>query len=353
MVPPTSGYGWGAQQGAVADTIDLTNSSPEPERQPRLPPTQQQLSNYFKKEPRADLGGSTRVRSGRNATEMNDRGSRQPVRQIHPQHMAKLVDSTNPQVLRNVVLELCKISPALSGSIARGIAPYSTFAKALIIQHGHDQSASTSRPVKTERHDDDDAYEYMKQRLAGPQKKGEQSLNRAQSSSNVASAHRPQHAGTQSVSGLKRAPPPDMDDSDSDLDSYIPTAFTPSVPRHQRLPLRDTSTSSTPIREPTFRTPNFTGRSARPARVQERPKVKAELESCTLCHKPIEDEAESCWYHPSSKIADDGTTVCDSCSEPLEEMGCVIGMHVSESEAQLQQSHAGRSDSPSKRPRIS
>ena len=289
-----------------------------------------------------------RVKTERNAPEMKPRGSRQSARQVHPQHIARLIDTSNPGALRSVVLELCKISPALSGALARGLAPHSTFAQGLIKQQQH---ASTSRPVKKEDGNDPDSYERMKQRLAGRQSMKGSSANRIQSPSTVADAHRPRYAGSQSAPRMKRAPPPDMGDSDSDLDSFIPGSFSSSVQQAKpdRLSVPDTR-SSTVFRAPKLRVPNLTPLSERLARARETPKVKAEKESCTLCHKTIEDDVETCFYHPSVVVDADGDQVCGNCSEPLEDMGCLLGMHVSESEARMSQ--AGRAESPSKRPRI-
>jgi hypothetical protein len=356
--PPATGYAWSsgpAKQDVDVDTIDLTTSSPEPEQRARAPPQQQRLPAYFKQEARADFGGSSRIKTEQRAPEMKSRGSRQRARQIHPQHMARLIDTSNPQALRAVLLTLCKTSPALSGAVARGLAPYSTFAQGLIKQHHQqNQQGSTSRAVKPEENAQD-TYTRMKQRLTAPRSTSASSLNRVQSPANISStigaAHNPRYAGSQSVPRIKREPPPDMGDTDSDNDSFIPGAFPHSSQQAtpNRLPLRSTPGPST-----AFRSPRLNSFHERLARAQGTPsvKIKAERQSCTLCHKPIEDETDTCFYHPDSEVNAEGDLRCTDCKEPLWEMGCMLGMHVSESDAQLKRSQPIGSQSPSKRPRI-
>ncbi|KAF2824441.1 hypothetical protein CC86DRAFT_384072 [Ophiobolus disseminans] len=365
--PPHPGHGWSAAKEDVdVDTIDLTGSSPEPERRPQLAPQQQRLQTYFKKEPRADFGGSSRVKTERKAAEMNPRGSRQRARQVHPQHVAQLIDTTNPHALRGVLLDLCRLSPALSGALVRGLAPHSTFAHGLVRRH-QNQPASSCRPVKKEESEGQDSYERVKQRLAAQRSVKTTSLERLHSPSTIVSARGPRYAGSQSVPRIKREPPPAMDDPDSDLDSFIPGAFSPSIQhaKSNRGPLqtmtgvglegngvRHASQSSNVFRAPTLRVPKFTPLSARSVRAQESPGNQVSSNSCTLCHQTINDELETCFHHPSSVVDSNGDLACGNCKEPLDDIGCTIGWHVNESEAQLERSQMGPSESPSKRPRI-
>ncbi|KAF2714252.1 hypothetical protein K504DRAFT_157449 [Pleomassaria siparia CBS 279.74] len=55
-----------------------------------------------------------------------------PNPQVHPDHLARIINTSNPQAVREVLLNLCKLSPALSGAVARGLAHSSTFAQATI-----------------------------------------------------------------------------------------------------------------------------------------------------------------------------------------------------------------------------
>jgi hypothetical protein len=56
----------------------------------------------------------------------------QPGPSIDPQHLVRILESCDVRALRYVLLNLCKTSPALSGAVARGLAPYSVFAQAII-----------------------------------------------------------------------------------------------------------------------------------------------------------------------------------------------------------------------------
>ena len=52
--------------------------------------------------------------------------------QIHPEHLSRIIQTSDPEALRSVLLNLCQLSPALGGAVARGLAQRSTFALATI-----------------------------------------------------------------------------------------------------------------------------------------------------------------------------------------------------------------------------
>ncbi|KAJ4324050.1 hypothetical protein N0V94_001552 [Neodidymelliopsis sp. IMI 364377] len=155
------------------DAIDLTLSSPEPEPRARPQANAHQRQQQPATGPKQETGSSSRgVDYGiRYAQEQDGSRSRnapqlQP-RQIHPQHVTQIIDSSNPRALRQVVLQLCKTSPALSGAIVRGLAPYSSYAQTLIRSQQAKSQIQTTRAVKTEpKPNAQDAYERMKKTLA-------------------------------------------------------------------------------------------------------------------------------------------------------------------------------------------
>jgi len=336
------------------ETVDLTLSSPEPEQRTRLPPQRQRLPTYVKTEPQHGSGSAVRIK-----TERRSLGSRQPPRQpprqISPQHLALMMDTSSSQALKSVLLRLCKASPALSGALARGLAPHSTFAQGLIRQQRQkqlreqqqrqQQQASASRPVKQE-NSDDAAYERMKQRLKTQQNMSASSQNRGQSTP-TAEGSGSRNAGSQSAPRIKRELRRDMGDTDSDNDSFIPGSFAHSA--QQTWPtcpmVRDPSDSSS-----VFRAPTLKPFPERMARAQESPRIKNECEKCTLCQKTIVDRFETCFSHPSQDVDHEGNLKC--CNEPRWEIGCVVGLHVTESEAQLRRSQPSYSQSPSKGSRV-
>ncbi|KAF2475776.1 uncharacterized protein BDR25DRAFT_300757 [Lindgomyces ingoldianus] len=60
-----------------------------------------------------------------------------PDKRINPDRLATIIDAADPKAFRDVVLYLCKLSPALSGAIARGLAQYPTSAQPTIANHRH------------------------------------------------------------------------------------------------------------------------------------------------------------------------------------------------------------------------
>ena len=144
MAPPQG-------NGNDFDTIDLTLSSPEPESLPRTkeqirapsrqpqpysewphsaPHVKQELHPFFRARqenghlPRIkpEPGQPSRVQKNSSSLAASSRapGSPQQIRQIHPNHLDEILATTNSNDLRKVLLELCQLSPALSGALVRG-----------------------------------------------------------------------------------------------------------------------------------------------------------------------------------------------------------------------------------------
>jgi hypothetical protein len=72
--------------------------------------------------------------------------------QIHPDHLAQIIHSSDPEALRTVLINLCKFSPALSGAVARGLQN-SRFSQALINKYHPAPKIKTDpgKLIKTER----------------------------------------------------------------------------------------------------------------------------------------------------------------------------------------------------------
>lgn len=349
-----NGFGYEPSgQDAEIDTIDLTLSSPEPEQRPRAPPQQQRLPTYVKKEPRTDFGNNTRMKAERKAPEMKPNRARKQPRPVHPQHLAQIVNTSDFDAVRDVLLDLCKLSPALSGAVARGLAPHSTFAQSIIKQQQQAGRVPSSRPPKNEESDGQSAYERMNRRLAAESSARGSRVNNARSSSNLAT-HSAPFAASRSVPRIKQEYQIDATDSDSDLDSYIPGSF-PLSPRRlqpERLPLRGASSSSTTNQ--TTRPYSFPERFAR---VQGGSNIKHETEvkTCTQCKETIEDEFGNCFYHPGPFVRSGEVDICDNCKGPVSDIGCSLGIHTNELDVErnaLGTGRTGGSRSPSKRPRM-
>jgi hypothetical protein len=144
------------------DEIDLTLSpSPEPEPRPRpRHPAQQTPRARFP--PSGTHAGKKPFKSepgepSRNRLTAGAMSNRKPQAQranpaqprINSAHLASIINTSDSQALRSVMIELCKCSPALSGAVVRGLAPHSSFAQSLIRQHA-ERTIPTST-VKRER----------------------------------------------------------------------------------------------------------------------------------------------------------------------------------------------------------
>jgi hypothetical protein len=323
-------------QDAQVEAIDLTFSSSDTElrSRPSQQKQKQRLPSYIKSESRSESGSTRQVKREHRTP---GRPSQARTTSINPQHLERIIETSSSRSLRKVLLELCKLSPALSGAVARGLAIHSTFAQDIIRQHRQTSRASGSRSVRTEESSGLDARERLKQRLAARQ----HPTNR----SNV------NRGGSQSVPRIKHEPQINLDESDSDLDQYIPRDFPvvgPMTP--DRLPLRHASKSNT-----TNNTPKFPFSTQRKAPLHDNRPKKREIKTCTRCQETFEDLDDICFYHSGPLHKINGVDTCADCDNPWDDLGCVVSTHVAASDANLdpfKRTQPDRSQSPSKRPRI-
>lgn len=311
------------------DTIDLTLSSPEPEHQPRFPPAQQlQLPNHFKREPhpRSMAPGLGRtVHPGSSGP----RGiPRQEARSINPEHLRRIINTSDPRALQKTLLHLCQMSPALSGAVVRGLAPHSTFARGLINQHQMSAQTSTAPPPRDD--DSDAAYERMRRRMGAEQKlptrdiQNSSTKNRAEASSRVTTQMRAVSDMPQVKREYKRRSP--GTDTDGDDDIHLPEPYPRSVQRVGTLltPLRNR------VASPSKLTPRPLS-AVRPTNIKRAPATV--LKRCIQCHESFEGDSELCIYHPSNLVRhEDGLAVYSCCGKSTDDLGCQYASHVDKAE---------------------
>lgn len=349
-----------------AEAVDLTFSSPEPESRPRHALQQQRLPSHFKVEARSH----DRHRQSKNPEFRTSRATGDSLSQdrpVAPQDLARIIDTSSSTAIKNVLLELCKMSPALSGAVARGLAAHSTYAQDLINKHQQlpRPSASTSartqiaQPsavthVKTERSSEEDVYRKTKERLASRLAAQASSSRSAQTSQGTSTARNPHASGSRSVTSIKRHHPVDLGDSDSDLDTYIPKDF-PLI-GELKVPtprLRQTASQMTGVRHISRSTPG----SEISSRTVQAKSVELTKKNCTRCEEDFDDEEKGgvCIYHQGPKTRVNDSSSCSSCRKPWSEIGCALGSHIAASKSGAshgKQHLSHRSKSPSKRLRL-
>jgi hypothetical protein len=351
MAPPTELKRENVGRGAQVEAIDLTLSSSDTEQRSRPPLQQQRLPSYIKNEPRGEPGTNRQVRREHRTPGQPPRHSQSRAPAIHPQDLAQIIETSDSRAIRKLLMDLCKLSPALSGAVARGLAAHSTFAQDVIRQHWQKSQASGSKSTRPSESSGQDARERMKQRLSAGHPAHGSSLHRVRSPSDIQLPA--QSSGFQSVPSIKHERRSDLAESDSDLDQYIPRDFPvvqPATP--SRLPLRHASRPTT-----TNNTPRFPSSSQRRAPLHDSPPVKHEKKICSQCRETFEenDEEGVCFYHSGKQINVNGNDVCDDCYSPWEDLGCVLSTHVAAPDANVdsfKRNQPNRSQSPSKRPRI-
>ncbi|PVI04542.1 hypothetical protein DM02DRAFT_611381 [Periconia macrospinosa] len=104
------------------ETIDLTGSpeppAPSQTRRPQQP--QAPISNFFNRQ--GPSSGARNVLAGKIQKHA-------PNAPISPDHLRRIITTSPPHAVNAVLLELCKLSPALSGAVVRGLSPHSKYAQ--------------------------------------------------------------------------------------------------------------------------------------------------------------------------------------------------------------------------------
>ncbi|KAF2275766.1 uncharacterized protein EI97DRAFT_71771 [Westerdykella ornata] len=286
--------------------IDLTSSSPEPE-------SSRQPVQRFKTE-RVE-GRSTPVtsklpiRSATVKTEASAAPDSTPQRLIHPVHLERLIDTTDRDAIKSVLLQLCALSPAFSGALARGLAPHSRFAQGLETQGGsvrpHANLASSITPSPRP----------LSERIPTP--------HNSKASNLLRQRIKDEHGSSPSTSNLPRGFP------ESPVFAPLRKPTPTGTPRLAFIKWESASASSSSSRTPSIqRTPISPSNTAR----KSSSGAILECDNCALFY--FEDSSDMCLFHPGRlKPVEDGngsqTWVYTCCKGGSSAAPCKEGKHVS------------------------
>lgn len=266
---------------------------------------------------------------------------------MDPEHLSRIINTSSSTAIKGVLLELCKLSPALSGAVARGLAAHSTFAQDLVTKHHHGpralastsvrtqaQLTSTSssindlaprqpasRNVKSEHSLDQDAYERMKQRLAPRLAAQTSTKHCAQPPSSTSEVRASRPFASRSTDSTKQLDLVNLGNSDSDNDSYIPREF----PLVGELPLPTSRSRQHSARSVLGSSSTTQARNLSQQGALNEPAQK----TCVNCLDRLEEyeEGDVCFYHKGPKIEIDSTRTCGSCMKAWSGPTCEIGTH--------------------------
>ena len=317
-------------RGNVA-TIDLTlSSSPEPEPPHQVTPRQSQVSTYFKREPRPYSTPYVKREKEPQRISLQHNGKmHQSVHQSNHKrtgNIAQMVNASDPAILKKVVLELCQMSPALRGAIARGLATHSRTPHAR--RREMDFMQKPSGP-NMNAYDSSRPFDLVKQNpainnkmnLDGPPLfRGSQTQPRNPSRINQVPGI------SQSVPRVKHEFPFASSGPGSDEDELrVPGAF-PRSSQQADLASSFQDAQHSP----------FTSKPAiKPISLSERLAIIKQENSrtpkrCSQCRELFINEDDMCMYHPGSRISrDDGEIVWSCCKASAEEeFGCEFGKHI-------------------------
>ncbi|KAH9868994.1 hypothetical protein J1614_008071 [Plenodomus biglobosus] len=319
--------------GNRIDAIDLTlTSSPEPEPEPEQRPAQQrpsQAQQDFKKESRSySMGFRKPPQVGHPSSAGRSNIAQQHRHTINPQHLRQIVHTSDEHVLRRVLLHLCQMSPALSGAVARGLAPHSTFARHVVNRRRNTAAAT----FKSEDESDDSAYERTKRRLATSSTSAK-SISRPLNKPNEITPIRRESQAPASKYGIPRVksesrPIPGPSSIDSD-DQYS-GAYRRSASRVASI----TSPGRIMLKTPTHATRGLKTSlaSVRPPNAHREIPKRLTCVNCRLFF--TSDSEEVCMFHTGQKVVRGGQAVYSCCNAPMNDAGCEFGCHTSTAEAQ-------------------
>ncbi|KAL5433017.1 hypothetical protein PMIN07_011395 [Paraphaeosphaeria minitans] len=299
------------------ETVDLTfSSSPEPEPQPKQPhpqrqldryPGQQRLSSYPNKEPkrtpiRANGASSTSSWHHNAAANISD-----PLPSVSAEHLRHIINTSSPQRVTELLLDLCKSSPALSGAVARGLAPHSVWAQNTI----KDYQRRTAVPQ-------------VKSEVAKPSSSSAANPGRSFEHRSYESPRTPYSIASvkSKVDNLEA----DSDDSLSDLEMIF------TQPSRSSKGKAVAGSSSSLHRVAHGQTPTSSMHPSQPAlSVRVKPELKATAPLCMQCNKMIQP-GTNCLYHLGRpKMSTRGSQkiqLWTCCNKTVSAAGCCNGDHI-------------------------
>jgi hypothetical protein len=283
------------------ECIDLTGESPDPPPHPqpklRRAPQQQQLARYFKAESGEMAPSSARGRPP---------GDAPP--NINPDQLRQIINTSDPASVRTVLLNLCKLSSALSGAVARGLAPSSTFAQDTIraYRNGTTTSSRASGSRQTATH-----------------------TSRDTKNSHPVTPYQPRikHAQTKAVS-ISSDDESTLDDPEYFFKAEEHSGPSMSGGAKAGVKSERQSSSALPVRHS-----QSASIETKSSKVKTEPKSRER--KCINCRQPFKDEFEPCVYHTGRvKISTNDygqrEATYDCCGEDIDYPGCEHGVHEAE-----------------------
>ncbi|KAI1514689.1 hypothetical protein L13192_03958 [Pyrenophora tritici-repentis] len=303
-----------------SETIDLTLSSPEPEPQARPQPRAptRLTQTYISRDPRQYSISRVKYEPGQASGPAHVPVAPQRSRPINPDHLKAIISTTDKDDLQNVLLDLCKISPAFSGALVRGLTPHSAFARKMTKQHRVSTQVSGNYRVDNDSDSDglldegqdNDQYEAL-QILARPPISASHRTGTPLQTQHYNLPLPPPHVhGSHSVPRIKReyngSSGYGLHDNGSVQRAYQPT---PPRPTALRSPLQNPSGSSPSV----YRTASQVSSVQGPSGIRKMPEPA--YETCVKCKEPFVGDAP-CMYHPGKDYTrSDGSIGWECCDE--------------------------------------
>ncbi|KAL6711058.1 hypothetical protein ACN47E_006933 [Coniothyrium glycines] len=323
-----------------AHAIDLTlDSSPEPEQRNSMPSRQPHRQSQLKWEGQSStiprmVVGSKVIPHASQVSAMEA-----PSRPIHPEHLRNIIDTSDSTALRQVLFNLCQWSPALSGAVARGLAPHSTFAKQLKDRNRNASSAhrTASRPVASIAPVSNTAVKLEKPGLMSNSKfKQEQSPTPIRNQSQTSTAYDGRHVAPRAT--IKQENAPNSHHTTADDELRRPQSVMRSAQRVSSSQSANRHQHGGPATLSSGRAkPSSSFQKNMPAKIKQEAnnRSKSMMKTCVRCDNLFrDDEDDFCMYHPGEfGKQEDGILLWSCCLDSQECAGCEFaGLHTDDAE---------------------
>ncbi|ORY11300.1 hypothetical protein BCR34DRAFT_601406 [Clohesyomyces aquaticus] len=246
-----------------------------------------------------------------------------PKARISPNDIDKIIATSDPRAIAKVLSDLCKLSPALTGAVARGLAQHSTFAQTLITRYTHRQTGpSTVKPEPALPPSSPDLLDDNSSLAGSPQinilTDSEPEDLSVEDNSGTSKSGRPQEKQWRPpLRDIKLHPSPNSNPISQTRPLSTPRVGTFNRPLQIHQPVARPNAPFQPQSSPSPFVKNE----------QNRPSSQS-VKQCTRCQRNFNDkEIDLCIYHPGRKqVASDITgrriTRYTCCKQEIDEPGC-------------------------------
>ncbi|CAI6337670.1 unnamed protein product [Periconia digitata] len=309
--------------GSIKEALDIVGDINEAREEERETPArshsrphhrQHRIPHYFRERP-SSLASNLKQHA--------------PSPPINPDQLRRIINSSPPENVNAVLLDLCKISPALSGAVVRGLAPHSTYAQTIKKHYPQSSMAYRQAPAQVHKHIKTEGRRTSQlQERAGPS--GYKSARRRSAPlkhEDGSDDDLPNISRFKSLmSGNGQSPPPVSDSDQQRLATDAHNSFRPNQQQTLRGYAYPQSESSNTIPNDVITASSTVAFFGDDSDLDDF--APRSTKTCKLCFKQISAKDHTvCHFHPRVHDANLGLPYYGCCGKPIGVAGCRSSVH--------------------------